>query len=127
MSLVSFRLSGRTGLRACPRLLPLAVAFVFAGCSRQSQPQAVQRVAVLRFENVGPNPADDWMGRALSEVISAEIAGNPGMYAISSARLHSFDRILGPHPISAPGISTESGLTLAAGANRTLHTVDPLT
>jgi tetratricopeptide (TPR) repeat protein len=58
------------------------------------------------------------MGRAFSEVVTAELAGAPGVYAIPSSRLHSFDRVLGPRPVSVPGISSEHSLAFASGATR---------
>ena len=58
------------------------------------------------------------MGRAFSEVFTAELAGAPGVYAIPSSRLHVLDRLLGPRPVSAPGISAERSLALASGATR---------
>lgn len=56
------------------------------------------------------------MGRALSEIVSADLAASPDVYAIPSNRLHSIDRTLGPRPVSAPGISTERPAALLAGA-----------
>ena len=58
------------------------------------------------------------MGRAFSEIIASELASAPQTYSISSSRLHSLAQTLGPRPISAPGISAEVALALAAGANR---------
>jgi tetratricopeptide (TPR) repeat protein len=89
-----------------------------AACTRQPAAPRVERIAILRFENLGPGVADDWMGRAFSEVISAELAGAPGVYAIPSSRLHGLDRVLGPRPVSVPGISAEHSLALASGATR---------
>jgi Flp pilus assembly protein TadD len=58
------------------------------------------------------------MGRAFSEVITSELAGAPGIYAIPSTRIHNYERVMGARPVSAPGISAERGLALVAGANR---------
>ena len=58
------------------------------------------------------------MGRAFSEVITAELAGAPRMYAIPSVRMHSYERNMGARPVSAPGISAERELALVSGANR---------
>jgi Flp pilus assembly protein TadD len=85
---------------------------LFAGCARRQAPSAPERIAILRFENFSGDTSVDWQGRALSEVLIAEL------HAIPSMRLHSFDRSLGAQPISAPGISAENTLALAAGANR---------
>jgi TolB-like protein len=87
------------------------------GCERRPTP-GIQRLAVLRFENLTPDPATDWMGRAFSEVITAELAGASDVYAIPSSRLHTLNQAMGAHPISAPGISAEAPLAVAAGANR---------
>ncbi|MGA3236908.1 MAG: hypothetical protein ABSG03_11425 [Bryobacteraceae bacterium] len=93
-----------------------------AGCSRLIQKRAAipepQRLAILRFENLSASSASDWIGRALAEVLSAELSGAPGLSVISTGELHSFDRTLGARPISAPGISAERPDALAAGANR---------
>jgi len=87
-----------------------------AGCSRQGARPAFERVAILRFENLGPDRSTDWMGRAFSEVISADLAAAPDLYAIPSSRLHNIDRSLGARPVTAPGISTERTAALALGA-----------
>ncbi len=97
--------------------LPLA-ALLLAACARQPPAPATQRIAILRFENLGAGVSDDWMGRAFSEVITAELAGAPGIYAIPSNRLHGLDRVFGPRPVSVPGISAERTLAFASGATR---------
>jgi Flp pilus assembly protein TadD len=93
-----------------------------AGCSRLTPKNSArpepQRFAILRFENLGDSAAADWIGRALAEVLSAELSGAPGLSVISTGELHAFDRNLGARPISAPGISAERPDALAAGANR---------
>jgi tetratricopeptide (TPR) repeat protein len=91
---------------------------LLAACSRQPARPAVERFAILRFENLGEDSSVDWMGRAFAEIISGELAGTADLYAIPSARLHSLDGALGPRPVAAPGISGERSLALAAGANR---------
>ncbi len=93
-------------------------AAVLTACSRQPARPAVERIAILRFENLGDDPSADWMGRAFPEIIAAELAGTADVYAIPSARLHGLDALLGPRPVAAPGISGERTLALAAGANR---------
>ncbi|HLH17363.1 MAG TPA: hypothetical protein VKX45_09095 [Bryobacteraceae bacterium] len=90
---------------------------LLAGCARRPEP-GVQRLAILRFENLGPDPSTDWMGRAFAEAIASELAGAPQIYAIPGARLHTLQRELGARPISAPGISAEAPLAAAAGASR---------
>jgi tetratricopeptide (TPR) repeat protein len=85
---------------------------LLAGCSRQPEKAAPERIAVLRFENFSGDSSIDWQGRAFAEVLIAEL------HAISSLKLHGFERSLGARPVSAPGISTENTLALAAGANR---------
>jgi tetratricopeptide (TPR) repeat protein len=81
-------------------------------------PQSSQGLAILRFENLSATSADDWMGRALSEVLAAELSGAPGLIVIPSAQFHALDRQFGVRPISAPGISTERTDAMAAGATR---------
>jgi Tfp pilus assembly protein PilF len=91
---------------------------LLSACARQSPAPRIERIAILRFENLGPAVSDDWMGRAFSEVITEELAGAPGIYAIPSNQMHGLDRVLGPRPISVPGISAERSLALASGATR---------
>ena len=99
----------------CLGLLLFAVAF--SSCSRHATPE-FQRIAILRFENLGSDPSADWMGRAFSEIITSELAGAPGIYAIPSTRIHNYERAMGARPVSAPGISAERGLAIVSGANR---------
>ena len=91
---------------------------LLAACTRQPAAPRVERIAILRFENLGAGVSGDWMGRAFSEIVTAELAGAPGVYAIPSSRLHSLDRVLGPRPVSVPGISAERSLAIASGATR---------
>jgi tetratricopeptide (TPR) repeat protein len=93
-------------------------ALLLSGCARQAPPARVERIAILRFENLGAGVSDDWMGRAFSEVITAELAGAPDIYAIPSSQMHGLDRVFGPHPVSVPGISAEHSLAFASGATR---------
>ncbi len=58
------------------------------------------------------------MGRAFSEIITADLASAPGLSAIPSSQLHGFERQTGVRPISAPGISAERELALFSGATR---------
>jgi tetratricopeptide (TPR) repeat protein len=99
------------------RFAAILAALVFSGCSRHAPPE-FQRIAVLRFENLGADASTDWIGRAFSEIITSELASAPGMYAIPSTRIHSYERAMGARPVSAPGISAERGLAIVAGANR---------
>ena len=100
-------------------LLPFGLVslFVCGGCSRQPEP-AIQRLAILRFENMTPDPATDWMGRAFAEVVTTELASAKSIYAIPASRLHRLNPVMGIRPVSAPGISAEAALAGAAGANR---------
>src|ERR1700722_11386540 len=79
------------------------------------------RVAVLRFENLSGDPALDWMGRGFSEIISGELAGSPQRYVVQWRALHSLDAALGKRPPTAPGISAERTLAMAAGADEILY------
>jgi tetratricopeptide (TPR) repeat protein len=99
---------------------PLLLLLLLAGCARPPAATHIQRLAILRFENLSADPSTDWMGRALSELISEELAGAPDLYAISSNRLSAFNspQAMGVRPVSAPGISTERTAALAAGADR---------
>ena len=94
--------------RAWPLLLLLA------GCGRNPS-TAPKRYAILRFENLGADVSADWMGRTLSDIVTADL---PNGSAVTSARLHSIDRTLGPRPVTVPGISAERSAALLSGANR---------
>ncbi|MBZ5623615.1 MAG: hypothetical protein LAQ69_33560 [Acidobacteriia bacterium] len=87
-------------------------------CNRQSARSQTERIAILRFENLGSDAGSDWRGRAFSEIITTELMGSPDADPIPSNRMHTFDATFGARPVSAPGISTERVLALAAGASR---------
>jgi Flp pilus assembly protein TadD len=95
-----------------------ALCCLAVSCSRQPVSPAVERIAIPRFENLGADPSSDWIGRALSQIVTRDLAGVPGIYAIPFETLHSRDAALGARPVGAPGISAERTLALAAGANR---------
>src|ERR1035441_6406942 len=102
------------GWSAAPPAILLAV--FLTGCIRQPAGTPVERLAVLRLENLSGDDSLGWVGRALSEIVAAELAGAGQPRVISSASIHALDRALGVRPISAPGISAESSQALAAGA-----------
>jgi tetratricopeptide (TPR) repeat protein len=87
-------------------------SILLAACSRKPAQTGPERIAILRFENMGADVSTDWVGRALSEVVTQEVGGIP------SVALHSMDRLMGGHPVSAPGISAEISQALASGASR---------
>jgi tetratricopeptide (TPR) repeat protein len=105
---------------ALRRLAPwLALAAILLGqVSCTHHPAAPARLAVLRFENLGGAAGDDWIGRAFEEILDAELAGVPELYAIPSAKLLAMDRALGSRPVAAPGISAGVAAALSAGATR---------
>ena len=109
---------GRTPRSAAGPLAGLLSFLLLSACAREAPTSRVERIAILRFENLGPAVSDDWMGRAFSEVLTAELAGAPGIYAIPSNRMHGADRVLGPRPVSAPGVSAERSLAFASGVTR---------
>ena len=106
--------SNKAGRSYAPPTLLLAI--LLTSCTRQPAGPAVERLAILRFENLSGDASIGWVGRALSEIIAGELspAGKPRV--ISAANIHALDRVLGVRPISAPGIYGESSQALAAGA-----------
>jgi Flp pilus assembly protein TadD len=92
------------------------LALLCTGCIRQPAGAPSERLAVLRLENLSGDASIGWAGRALSEIIATELSGAGRPRVITSAGIHAFDRVLGPRPTSAPGISAESSQALAAGA-----------
>jgi tetratricopeptide (TPR) repeat protein len=98
----------------------LILAALSFSCSR-SQPPGIERIAILRFENLTGDDALNWMGRAVSEVMTAEWAGSPTVSVVPFSTLHASDRAFGLRPLGAPGISTERQAALLAGANRILY------
>src|ERR1035441_1893958 len=94
----------------------LLFALLFTSCIRQPAGASAERLAVLRLENLSGDASIGWEGRALSEIIAVELSGAGPPRVITSANIHALDRVLGPRPISAPGISAESSQALAAGA-----------
>ena len=85
----------RTGRIVLPALLG---CLFLAACSRPARMPAEERVAILRFENLGADASQDWMGRALSELVAGQLTGRPNRYAISSGTLHALRRAAGTRP-----------------------------
>jgi tetratricopeptide (TPR) repeat protein len=102
---------------------PAVVCFcIFAiACSRKPAEPSVTKMAVLRFENLGPDTGTDWIGRAFSEVLTAELSGSPLLSVIPSSRMRGYQAALGVEPASAPGISAERPAALALGATEILY------
>lgn len=96
----------------------LGILVVLSGCSRQQAKPQAERIALLRFENLGQDPASDWIGRAIPLILETELSGSPSTTVISSSQLHTLDRSMGVRPVSAPGVSAERTAALVAGANR---------
>jgi Flp pilus assembly protein TadD len=113
--------SSKAGEIACPTNLLLAILvladLVLGSCARQAATPAVDRIAILRFENLSQDNSADWMGRAFSDIITEELSGASGIHSLRASLLHGFDRGLGVRPISAPGISSERTQALLAGAH----------
>jgi Flp pilus assembly protein TadD len=107
-------MAGRT---ACPTTVLLAILVLFGSCARQAARPAVDRIAILRFENLSQDNSADWMGRAFSDIVTAELSGAPGIHPLRASLLHGFDRGLGVRPISAPGISAERTQALLADSH----------
>ncbi|MDQ6664460.1 MAG: hypothetical protein M3Z23_08710, partial [Acidobacteriota bacterium] len=103
----------------CKSWRTLGLLVLLSACSHT--PPAVQRVAVLRFENLTPDASLDWMGRAASEAISDEISAGREIYAIPSAAIHHFDPLLGGSVLGAPGVSAENVQARLAGATRLVY------
>ena len=101
--------------QACWRRCCILPLILLATCARPPARTGPDRIAILRFENMGSDLSTDWQGRALTEILTQQVDGIP------TARLHSFDRTLGSRPVSAPGISTEVTEALAAGATRVAY------
>ena len=91
----------KTG-RALAVATGLAALIWCSGCARRAPGPYFQRLAVLRFENLGADPSVDWIGRALSEMLTSELAGAPAIYALPSSRIHAYERVLGARPVGAP-------------------------
>ncbi|HLN04405.1 MAG TPA: hypothetical protein VK335_34270 [Bryobacteraceae bacterium] len=100
-------------------VLALFTTLILSNC--QQKPAGTRRLAILRFENLTGDDSLNWMGRAVSEVMDAELAGSRAVSVIDFRQLHASDLSLGPRPIAAPGISTERSAALLAGANRLLY------
>ena len=78
----------------------------------------MERISVLRFENLGADASVDWMGRAFPEIVTSELKQAPGIYAIPALRVHAVENSLGPRPVAAPGVSAERTAALASGATK---------
>lgn len=107
-------------VHARPRLLLLVISAIFGSCSRH-EPPSVPRLAILRFENLTDDDSLNWMGRAVSEVMAAELAGSRTLSVIPFSTLHAANRALGSRPLMAPGISTEETAASLGGATQIIY------
>jgi tetratricopeptide (TPR) repeat protein/TolB-like protein len=97
----------------------IAVLASAAGCTRsKTSTVPTPRLAVLRCENLSADVTADWMGRAISEILSAQLSGVPGSQVVAAATVRATGATMGARPLRAPGVSTEREAALAAGANR---------
>ncbi len=112
--------SGRFSPRSFAWCLGILVGL--SGCARQQARQEAksqpERIALLRFENLGQDPSADWIGRAIPLILETKLSAPPAVTVIPSAQLHTLDRGMGIRPVSAPGVSAERTAALVAGANR---------
>ena len=88
---------------------------------RPRKPAGVERLAILRFENLTGDDSLNWAGRAVSEVIIADLAGSRALSAVTFGQLHAADSRLGTRPVAAPGISAERPAALLAGVHEILY------
>jgi len=109
----------------CKRLTVVSLASVFlillSACQRQPARPVLERIAILRFENLGSDPSQDWMGRAFAEIISSELTGARRIYAIPGVRIHVLAAELGGRPAGAPGVSAERTPALLAAATKIVY------
>jgi tetratricopeptide (TPR) repeat protein len=97
----------------------VALLAISAGCGRSSQNMSTsQRIAVLRCENLSADASADWMGRAISEMLAAQIPSGPGSQVILPGSVRNTEARMGNRPALAPGISAERDAAIVAGANR---------
>ena len=89
----------------------VCLAILLTACSHSSRPSA-PALAILRFENLSADPSFDWLGRALSEIVSAQLEGSADRFVVDVSSSRSG---------SAPGISTEWTWAAFSGANQLLY------
>jgi tetratricopeptide (TPR) repeat protein len=87
-----------------------------SACARQDSNSKAQRIAIVRFENLGADRSADWIGRAIPVMMEAELSASAN--PIGTSQLHVFDTAMGARPVSAPGVSAERTQALVAGAQR---------
>ncbi len=98
----------------------LSLLLLLNACSRTRPAPAPARIAVLRCENLSGDPQNDWMGRALSEVLAAQLEAPGAEPVVETAAIRATTAAMGARPAQAPGISAEREAAFAAGATRLL-------
>lgn len=101
--------------KAAQWALLLLAAGTLGSCAK---PVTFWRVAVLRYEDLAPGGDTEWIGRAISEEIAGQLEGTRHNAVIPFRALRELSASMGERPVGAPGISTEMGAALSAGANR---------
>ncbi len=102
--------------------LPLVLLSGFlSGCGGNKQTGPVPRYAILSFENLSGDASLDWAARGGREYLTRSLSnGLNGGTVIGSDTLDRTDNTLGGHAAGAPGITSERGSAIAAGANHIL-------
>jgi Flp pilus assembly protein TadD/TolB-like protein len=95
----------------------LASLLITACAPKRQAQQAAPHYAIARFENLSGDPSLEWLCRALDESLPVSLADAMDGPVLPAAALTRAAAALGQRPASAPGISTEQPLAIAAGAN----------
>jgi tetratricopeptide (TPR) repeat protein len=96
------------------RLRFLLGSSLFIAACHRAQPIVPGKIAVLRFENLSPDRASDWAGRAVSEILGKELG------AASFAAIAHVQQPLALRPLGVPGVSAEETGALLLAATDTV-------
>ncbi len=103
------------------RALAALIGLTSIACNTSRTQPEVRQFAVLRFENLSSDPSLDWMGRAFSEILSGQLSGSPARNAIRFQVLRATDKMMGMHPVRAPGKASELEAAMARRADRIVY------
>jgi tetratricopeptide (TPR) repeat protein len=95
----------------------LLLAVLTAGCSRQAAP-AVERLAVVPFENLTGDPALDWVGPVLAEAVVEQLAGSAAIQPNTFTRLSDAALTRGTMAVRGYFILASGRLRLVAARER---------
>lgn len=103
--------------RAWRTAATLALLCALAGCGRDRQART-ERLAVLLFENLTPDPSLEWMERGISEMLADQLSASPRIHVLPGVERSRAARLEAGRVVSGYFSSVSGRLRLDAWVQR---------